>query len=215
MSDHQQPDPLDQLLDSGLKQYSSSEPLAGLEDRILARLELARNEAAHEPARWFTVPRLAWSFAIIALAAGIALGMYLITRPGEDTDYYVEGGEKIDVPGGIAAETAHAPLPLQIPLVNLPKFKPPFVLTIPTAPAQVEVKQEVFPAPAPLSEQERLALAYAQRPPVARPTAPEPGFKDIEVKPVDVTPLKVEALGTEVKATESRSTDARTTESQR
>jgi hypothetical protein len=218
-SQDQQPDKFDQLLDAGLKDYSAAEPLAGLEERILARLESA-DEA---PAPWwhrFTGQRLtwqdsSWALAVLLLAGGIGFGIWLTTRPGEDVDYVAENPEVIDVKGNNPIETTQAQLAAQIPFAKLPKFKAPFVFNISPMRAAVTLKQDVFPAAAPLTEQERLALTFVRMPPAPKPIAPEPGIAEIEVKPVDVTPLNVRALGPESKNAESKNAESRDTESQR
>jgi hypothetical protein len=211
-------DELDHLLDEGLAQYSQVEPLTGLEDRILARLE----HAAEEPAprfswaaviAWFTLPRLAGVTTALLLAGGIWLGAKLVTEPGEDIDYVGEN-TTIDVKGGKSVETAAAPLPARIPQeafrASLPKIAEMFtasrVFKLPepqprhepaATQAGVPVQAQVFPAPAPLSEQEQLALAYArmsQRMELASATVPEPGIRELEVELLEVAPIQVKEL---------------------
>lgn len=202
------PDKLDRLLDAGLSEYTQAEPLGGLEDRILARLE----SAGDAKASWYSAWNLQqWSAALTALVlvVGIGTGIYFVTRPGEDINYYVDGGETMDVQSGpIEPETAALPpsIPQEVIRRAFERRTPPLFVPglfsmgsmppSPTEPMVVEVvKAEVFPAPAPLSEQERLALVYAR---IGRPVevvrAPAAEIKDIEVAPVAVAPLKVEAL---------------------
>lgn len=220
----QQPADLDRLLDDSLAQYSQAEPLAGLEDRILARLERAPKEPREgfswaAIAAWFTPPRLAGAATALLLAGGIWLGVVMVTAPGEDIDY-VGQDTTVDVKGGTPVETAIAPLPVRIPQeafrASAPRIAEIFAATpvfklgeeptvrIPHSPAKdgrevavsVVVKEEVFPAPAPLSEQESLALAYArmsQRTEVAS-SLPEDGVRKLEVELLELAPIKVEEL---------------------
>ncbi|MEO5936657.1 MAG: hypothetical protein ABIP81_05540 [Terriglobales bacterium] len=245
--------PLDQLLDKSLAQYAQVSPLAGLEERILARLEdeaaqpepgLGSRVAAKvgswlgvDPAEPFAGQRLAGALTAVALVAGIALGMFLVTRPGEDT-VYVGQNDSIDVAAGTPVEAATAPLPARIPqeafrastaklaqLFGANPVKPMVkfggsrkvagaevagaeIAGVEIAGAKIgkteaglnEARAEVFPAPAPLSEQERLAVAYArhsQRSPATATVAgtlPEPGIRELEVPMLQVTPIKVEEL---------------------
>lgn len=224
--------PLDQLLDKNLAQYSQVSPLAGLEERILARLDdaaaqpepgfLARVTAkvasgfgidAAEP---FAGQRLAGALTAVVLVAGIALGMFLVTRPAEDTQY-VGQSDSIDVNAGNPVETATAPLPARIPQEAFRASTAKLAQLFAANPAKSVVRwgqssapgvnegavverHETFPAAAPLSEQERLALAYArnsQRSPVTATVAaaqPEPGIRELEVPMLQVTPIKVEEL---------------------
>lgn len=193
------PDKLDQLLDDSLAEYSQAEPLAGLEDRILARLEHAAEEQVpwYEAAGW---QRWGWALTAVVLAAGIALGMFLVTRPGEDIDY-VADGETIEVKSG-PVEPQIAALPPRIPVEVIRRAfeRRPLPTGLLASTPQVAGEEpapnaEVFPAPAPLSEQERLALSYARMSPGLRVIRAEPGIKAIEVKPLEIAPLRVEITG--------------------
>ena len=185
----QSPDKLDQLLDESLAQYSQTEPLAGLEDRILARLAQTPEEPVPWYTAWFTSPRLAWVLTAAALVVGISVGMYMVTRPGEDVDY-VGGNTTIQVKGEAPLETAD--LPPRIPKEVLQQRAPRVTLTT----EEPVIKAEVFPAPAPLSEEERLAMTYARMSPGMKVIpAAEPGIKELEVKPLEMAPLKVEITG--------------------
>lgn len=214
--DQNSPDRLEELLDKSLAQYSQAEPLAGIEERIFARLQGA---AAEPTPGWASLVWQRWGMAATAglLVAGIALGGWLVTGPGEDIDYVGEN-TSIDVNSG-PVETATAALPPRIPaeafraspqkLAGMFAVNPVVRLQLaPAAESPSEAassgvansvpREEVFPAPVPLSEQERLALAYmrmSQRLPVTMAAAvPEPGIRELEVPILQVAPLKVEEL---------------------
>ncbi len=213
-------DQLDQLLDASLAQYSQSEPLTGLEDRILARLE----GTAAEPTPWwgaFFWQRWGWAVTAMVLVAGITAGMFFVTSPGDDIDYVGEG-TAIEIKAGAPVETLTAALPPRIPPEVFRAAMPKVAAQLPNiamltegpggagrgvqSEVRSEVRNEVFPAPAPLSEQERLALAYArigERLPLASAIAPERGIRELEVPRLQLTPLKVEEL-------EKPATDVRT-----
>lgn len=202
------PDKLDQLLDQGLAQYSQTEPLAGLEERILARLETAEEE----PASWFgftwiTGPRAAWTGAGLLLAAGIGLGMVLVTGPGEDIDYETPPIEVAVKSAKLPVETVTAALPQLLPLNNVPVSAMPKIEE-----PQTDVRASAFPAPAPPSEQEQLALRYArvnQGRDVAVLQLPA-GIRDLEVPPLQVAPLEMQSLETPVKSTGTNPTTSTT-----
>ena len=184
----QNPDNLDQLLDESLAQYSQTEPLAGLEERILTRLAQTPEEPVPWYTAWFTGPRLAWVLTAAAPVAGISVGMYMVTRPADDIDYVTE--EKIEVKGEAPVETAD--LPPRIPEEVLQQRAPRVTLMT----EEPVIRAEVFPAPAPLSEEELLAMTYARMSPGMKVIpAAEPGIKELEVKPLEMAPLKVEITG--------------------
>jgi hypothetical protein len=199
------PDKLDQLLDQGLAQYSQAEPLMGLEERLLARLETAEEEPVSWTT-WFTIPRAAWTTAGLLLAAGIGLGMFLVTGPGEDIDYE---GEPVEIAVNVKApvETVTSPLPGSIALINVPVSPMPQIEE-----THSELRAAVFPAPAPPSEQEQLALRYArfnQQRDVAGVQIPA-GIRDLEVAPLEVAPLEMQTLETPAKSTSSNPTTGTT-----
>lgn len=226
MKTNHDPDQLDALLDQNLAQYSQVSPLAGLEERILARLENAAAQPAPgfmarlmtKAALWvgldagqpFAGSRLAGTVTAGLLVVGIGLGMFLVTRPGEDTDFVVE--DTIDVKSGGPIETATAPLPARIPqeafrastakLATMFAAKP-LVRLAPSPDTGtiegMEIRQEVFPSPAPLSEQERLALAYARfaHGQEVAVKAPGPGLGELEVAPVAIPEIKIEGLASQ------------------
>ncbi|HUR36503.1 MAG TPA: hypothetical protein VM009_01715, partial [Terriglobales bacterium] len=209
------PDQLDQLLDESLAQYSQVSPLTGLEDRILSRLEQAPAEMPQgfslaAVRTWLTLPRMAAVATAILLGAGIWLGLAFVTGPGDDIEY-VGQDTAIEVKAGTPVETATAPLPARIPQEafrgSIPKIAEMFaashVFKLPSGnvanPTQVEtaeVRKEVFPAPAPPTEQDRLAMAFArmtERVAVAEAKI-EPGIVDLEVTPLEIAPIRLEEL---------------------
>lgn len=153
-------DDLDRELDAALASYADVEPRAGLEQRVLARLE--RGERSRG---WFT-----WALAIPALAALIIAVWW--ARPTE-------------VP---------APPPVIAARIPFVKRETPVVPTVTRhrrRPAAGELpKLAVFPSPSPLSEQERLLLAYVNRvgtQSVATATArnaDEIKIPELEIKPL-------------------------------
>ncbi|HUQ49459.1 MAG TPA: hypothetical protein VM056_02000 [Terriglobales bacterium] len=185
------PNELDEQLDAGLKAYSDVCPREGLEGRVLANLRTAPEESAWSRG-WFTSPRLAWMTTVL-LAGGIGLGMFLISQPGLDDEE--EGDDSaIQIHLKAKVETLTAALPHVIEFKNIPSTaRPRMPKILDVAP----VRSEVFPAPAPLSEQERMALSYArvsQGRMMAAVRLPESGIRELEVPALQMAPLRVEEL---------------------
>ena len=139
-------DKLDQLLDGALARYGDVEPLAGLEERVLGRLE--QPETKRRP--WWV-----WVAASAALAA-LVLVVLWSTRPRPAAPPLV----KHDAP----RPAIHPP---ERPLVaTTPKPVPPRHVRPRTVPVQTATSNEprlaTFPAPSAPTEQERLLLRYAR-----------------------------------------------------
>src|SRR3954462_11112115 len=73
---------LEKLLDSALANYGTAEPLRGLEERVLGRLE---GEGSQRP--W-------WMWAAVAVAAMVVLVMALLLHQPEQRKPAVEGKKK-------------------------------------------------------------------------------------------------------------------------
>jgi hypothetical protein len=144
---------IDDMLDSLLANYSSAEPRAGLETRILANLREAEEKKALQG--W-------WNFKWIwagAVAAAIIVAAVLIN-----------GRHRITPPAHVIVKTS--------PAIHQPEIQPhpPIARqetarvhrrkssTDPTAPQNTALalneRPAVFPTPTPLSEQEKLLLSY-------------------------------------------------------
>ncbi len=163
-------DPLDALLEEALPGYSGHEPHPGLEQRILNRVRAAG------PAPRF--PR--WVFAIPALAGLLVLAGIFWKR---------------EAPKVPRPEAAHTVAKISAPAV--PPVKPePARRT--TRRHTRYPKQPVFPAPTPLTNEERALLALAAHAPKearealtqTRPRDPEP----IRIEEIKIQPLQSDGL---------------------
>lgn len=136
-----------QMLDTLLSAYSNVEPRPGMEIRVLAGLRAA----AQAPApRWNTT--WLWSVAGVAAIAAVIIAVYLwpaSTAPPRPA-------LKAQVPAPYVQEKPEAPpqQPAVKPVPRAPLPRPPQLA------ARVDVRQEVFPAPVALSDQEKLLLKY-------------------------------------------------------
>lgn len=131
---------LDQLLDSLLANYADAEPRPGFETRLLASL------LEPKPA-----VRLGWLWAAVA-AMVTAVAVFAI--------YYSRVEELPQPPSIQAAKPPVLPTIRLVPVPDTSRRLPK--LTVEPAPlvSTLDVRQEVFPTPVPLSEQEALMLRY-------------------------------------------------------
>jgi hypothetical protein len=163
-------DPLDNLLNEALREYSSREPRPGLEQRVLHRIH-----AAGPPRRF---PR--WVFAIPALACIVLLAAIFWSRR---------------VPKLRPIEVAHAVVKTSAPEVPPAPPEPPRHIVWGRTRYP---KQPQFPAPTPLTPEERALLTLVKRAPKearevlaeARSQTPEP----IRIDKIEIPPLQSDGL---------------------
>jgi hypothetical protein len=173
---------VDELLDASLRNYAAGEPRAGLEGRALATIR-ARQQAARRRTAWWWAAGLAGAAAMATL-----LAITLAHRP----------------PAPLPA-IAKAPVSPSAPVVSgvVVGTRPPVLrrvqgLAVPAAP---DWRPQQFPTPRPLSEQEKLLVAYVQalRASTAA-TAPNTG-QDVEagqaIPPLSIAAIKIEPLAPE------------------
>ncbi|HUS05864.1 MAG TPA: hypothetical protein VMZ52_06200 [Bryobacteraceae bacterium] len=158
-------DELDRLLEKGLSSYSSAEPAAGIERRVMARVSATR--------RRFEFPR--WLIAAPALAAMLLAFMFW-NRQDE--------APKLRP---IAALQMTPPMPAW--------DRPPAVTPRQAVPGRVRrrvaaaPKRQQFPSPAPLTGEEQALIDLAARGPEALELfARKPGGA-IEIGEIQIRPL--------------------------
>jgi hypothetical protein len=170
---------VDELLRASLRHCAGAEPRPGLEGRVLAGVR-ARQQVARRRQAW------AWAVGLAGVAAMVTLLVIYWPRPQPP-------------PSPVAAK---APEILSAPAVA--KVAPPMQPILPhrrqrtAAPSRVDKRPQQFPAPHPLSEQERLLVAYAQSlqgssPPSLR-MEDENAEHDLEIPPLTITAIKIEPL---------------------
>ena len=180
MADQEKDKQIDKMLDSLLANYSSVEPRPGLETRILANLVLAnpRDAEGREASRsWWGFK---WLWAGAAVAAAIIVGAVLMS-----------GRRHVaPPPSNTVVQTVQPAVQqpiIQQPIIQQPQVQQPPVQssvrgaaglervihrhkTLAPGPQQnaalaVSQRPASFPTPFPLSEQERLMLAYLNNTP--------------------------------------------------
>jgi hypothetical protein len=169
---------VDELLDASLRRYASVEPRPGLEGRVLACVR-ARQQASRRRSIW------AWGMGLAAVATMVAL--VLIYWPRQ---------QPVPLP-----VTAKAPANVSAPVVA--KAAPTVQLTVShrpprqTPPNRVDWRPQQFPTPRPLSEQEKLLVAYAQSlkgTPAVLAQQENDIEHDLEIPPLSIAAIKIEPL---------------------
>jgi len=159
-------DNLDRLIDSALASYSDAGPLAGLEQRVLNRVRVARARR-----RLF-----AWGLGFAVAASVAVVGIVIRTEP-----------RPVAKPAEVARVTNAGPP--ATPTRPEPRIRRPTRAKRPKA----LPKLEQFPAPAPLTAEERALLALVEHHPEEaqlfadlQKRAEEP----IEIQPIHIAPLR-------------------------
>ncbi len=176
---------VDELLDSALARYRSAEPRPGLEERLLGRLR-----AEPQPKAW-----LGWTWR---LAAGVAvLGTVLLTvllrrtvhiTPGSPAPSSAVEARKMDSPPSRLKAAFVEPIAKSHPTRRASSY-----LTRQLRSQRIGEKphKDVFPSPAPLSEQEKLLLRYVRENPapvlVALQRATD-ALEEIRIEPLEMPP---------------------------
>jgi hypothetical protein len=160
---HENDHKLDEMLDAMLSSYSSADPGPGLETRILADV---KEQAAKSTARWGF--RWTWAFAALATAA-LVIAVYVSRIQTHRVESQVATRpqhQQMSMPG-----LAEKSLPLPKVTASHPFTRRHRIqtarLTRPSANQVIAIKQDVFPSPSPLSEQEKLLFRYLARTPRA------------------------------------------------
>src|SRR6185437_7681488 len=146
MAEQEKDKQLDQLLDSMLSQYAAEEPRPGLETRVLARIAESRHEGKVNVWRWLLLG--AGAAAIAAVVIALLVPTYSRPRPMAPTISQSQP-QKSSIQARLANPGNRVPVQIVAHRKSL----------IHRARA-VEVRQDVFPSPEPLSEQEKLMLRY-------------------------------------------------------
>lgn len=154
---------IDDMLDSLLANYSSAEPRPGLETRILANLRDAESREASRG--WWGFK---WLLAGAALAAAIVAGVILLGGHNKEKAPAVVH----ELPGPARPQPAQ---PQQKPPEKAPVVarkhrehssrRAATVTAAQNSGLKPEARPANFPTPFPLSEQERLMLAYLRNTP--------------------------------------------------
>ena len=161
-------DRLDKILDASLASYNrAAEPRAGLEDRILANL---RSQPIAETSRWFSWQWM--SAGAIAVAAVVLVAVLLLPKSQRQQGPLTISSNKSSAPNvavsprnptlrGKAAKGWGTPTVIVKHYASAGNSARPQQVAVAAAVPHLDV----FPAPTPLSSQERMLLSYVRRTP--------------------------------------------------
>lgn len=144
-------DTLDRMIDAALQRYASTEPRAGLEDRILANLHAA--ELGTESRAWWIWGFVAAMAAIIFVAGTFA---WRWSKPAHPSVANLPAIEQRPVAPRLATREA-APAPRRRVPRRVAARATEYEL------AATNPKLDVFPSPLPLSEQEKILAFYVRQ----------------------------------------------------
>ena len=158
MADQEKDKRIEDMLDSLLAKYSSAEPRPGLETRILANLRDAESREGSRGWRKFK-----WLWAGVAVAAAIIAGVILLGGHGKEKGPVVV--HELPAPAHPQPpQTQPKPLEIAPQMATKQREHSSHRAAMITAAQNSGLKPELrpanFPTPFPLSEQERLMLAY-------------------------------------------------------
>ena len=198
---------VDDLLDASLAQYRSVEPRPGLENRILARL---RTEQATAPPGWAwrMGAGLIWAGAILALVS-IAYRVRLSPVGSHGTGPRVEPSRNtatVPLAQSLTRRHKHSGIEqsaeLQRGSADLVSKSAAVSRSVKTAEGRQQRRLDVFPSPAPLSQEERLLVNLVRQSPdgawVALPDQGEAGANsrvpDQNIRPLEMKDLSDDAM---------------------
>lgn len=180
---------VDDLLDAALERRRSVEPRLGLEKRILANLQARPHAALSLRSR-----RLEWAAVGVAAALAIAATALYTSR---------RGTTPVSLTPPAAArkpEALIAPLPPPALVSSQPSPRHAQRVRGASAPqaslTPSEPRLERFPAPAPLSEQEKLLMKYVQSTPepVLMAHIDRPGMQPLKIDDLTIPELEIKEL---------------------
>jgi hypothetical protein len=209
MTNHDQ---FDDLLDHALTEYRDAEPLAGLEDRVLQRLQSQPAERRNVRWLWGAIATCA---ALVLIALGITLGgpsrLRLAgwgsshpTASKQDTASQKEvapPGAAVSQPREIAAARAAEQPKLTPTPPEAGGARHPTLVARVEAPAPSTAKSLEFPTPAPLTAEEHALLAMLHANPDALPQQSEDS-DDTTIAPLEIKPLAGSAAPTQENSNE-------------
>jgi len=163
---------LDRILQVGISSYPGGEPLAGLEERILARVRITES-SRRSIAGW-------WAILTVGLAA-LVMSVSVYLRTGHTESRPVRG--PLETKTATLDET-----PRRIEAISVSKRR---------GHSHREAalpKQPVFPTPSPLTPEERLLLAMLKRDPDGTAqvfdSLRKRGSEPLEIAPLVILPLE-------------------------
>ncbi len=185
-------DEFDQVLDDALSEYREAEPLAGLEDRVLQRLQL---QAERPRKLWWRSTAIAAAAGALIIAAWIGWG---------DRTQHVNAPSVVEKrappiearsPQVEAHATRQPPVTKRTPVAKTTSAGTPVVAGAQLSREPLPMRGQ-FPSPAPLKPEERMLLALAKTHPEMLLDKPD-DEKEIVIAPNNIKPLVDETAGSQ------------------
>ncbi|HEX4810546.1 MAG TPA: hypothetical protein VH325_16530 [Bryobacteraceae bacterium] len=168
-------DQLERIIDEALQRYSDAQPLAGMEERVLDRIRVQETKGR-------TLSRTLWAYPVLAAAM---LALLILVHPHRE--------QVVNPVQTAPSQTEHFPANRASDLAKVQVLN----RTQPAHKPEPLPKLEQFPAPSPLSSEERALLAFVRRDPAAaakffedqKSRVDEP----LEIKPLEIKPLEIDS----------------------
>jgi hypothetical protein len=183
---------VDELLGASFRRYASAEARPGLEGRVLAGGR-ARQQAERRRAAW------TWALGTAAMAALVALLVFHLSRRQR-----AQLPETTQARATVAYGQKGTDRGYQLAAPTAAEIAPPVQPHMPRRPPRsatqrwVETRPQQFPTPRPLSEQEKLLLAYVQLLKSSSAALAPEAYKDVEhdleIPPISIAAIKIEPL---------------------
>jgi len=181
MTNHGQ---FDEQLDHALSEYRDAEPLYGLEDRVLQRLQ---SQPVERRFGW-------WRWAAIATCAGlvlVAIWIGIVQRshpawPTQPTQAREQVSPPVSSPG--SKEVARVTKRTTPPKAGGVGHPAPALVARPETSASNPAENSQFPTPAPLTEEEHALFALLHSNPNVLPKQPDDP-SNMAIAPLEIKPL--------------------------
>lgn len=177
-------DRLDELIDTGLAGYTDAEPLTGLEERILRRVEAAPS-TPHWP--WYRSARWVVALASVLVVIGIAIRWRpapAVAPAADKTQASVRRRPESVAP----PQTVEKLQTVRPPLPTIARVRPKVSakLALP--------KEDRFPSDSPLTSEERALLMWSTRAPEQMRELRASLEEGRNGQPVSIEPIRIEPL---------------------
>jgi hypothetical protein len=184
MDDNHEHPSLDGLLDEALKEYSNAEPRSGLGNRIMSNLRIEQDRQSRMR-RWWT---LGSALAMVGVAGAIWAGFSRYPSSTSTATSNVPLTERLATPASpnrertpamhVAARKSHGPAAARRVVAKSER--------------SVRPRLSAFPSSRPLSEQEKLLLAYirvAPTPEILAAVAQASDSSDLQIRDLEIPAL--------------------------
>lgn len=182
-------DEFDQILDEALAEYREAEPLAGVEDRALHRIQFQASRRRKLLTFWRSIALAAAAAAIVAIWLGLSARSQHETPAQAIARDQTPASQPQSKPSTEAAP--HSDANASSLTAKTVRSRPPrTVVMAHIVASEPGPMRDMFPTPAPLTPSERTLLALAQTHPLALQELPQhDADNEIAIAPIIIKPL--------------------------